>query len=77
MLSAVEASTAIGSIVANYYIIKTTAKVSGCICCGDNHPTDERHVFIEARTPTANEKKVMTPPPGWNPIVSPKVVYSG
>lgn len=78
MLSAVKTSTAIGSIVANYYIVRTKAKVSGCICCcGKNHPSDKRHVFIEARTPEVNEKKAMTPPVGWNPIVAPKVVYSG
>lgn len=52
MLAAVPSSTAIGSIVANYYMLKIRSKVGGCICCcGSNHPEIEKHIFIEACNP--------------------------
>lgn len=78
MLAAVPSSTAIGSIVANYYTLRTEAVVEGCICCcGDNHPTVEKQIFIEAANPLPEEKKKMEPPLGWNPLVAPIVVYNG
>jgi len=47
MLAAVPNSTAIGSIVANYYVLRAKAVVDGCLCCcGDNHPVVERPIFI-------------------------------
>jgi hypothetical protein len=77
MLAPVESSTAIGTIVANYYTVKIQSNVSGCICCcGHNHPTLEKEVYIQAANPTYEDKPKMNPPAGWNPIVAPKLVFN-
>jgi hypothetical protein len=38
--SMIDTSTALGSIVANYYTISAKSVLTGCICCcGNNYPT--------------------------------------
>jgi len=68
-------STAIGSIVANYYNIETKSSVDGCYCCGDNEPFVAAQIYVESPNPEVVIKPQIQPPQGWNPIVEPKKVF--
>jgi hypothetical protein len=45
-------STALGTLVGNYYTIDVISEVSGCVCCcGDNHPLVYGHIHVDTPTP--------------------------
>lgn len=77
MPTPVHSSTAIGTILANFYTLEATGKVSGLIwCCGHNHPFIQKEIYIEQANPDCDKKQKMTPPVGWNPIVAPATVIT-
>jgi hypothetical protein len=72
----VTTSTAIGTIVANYYTVETMSMMEGCYCCcGENHPLVQSHVYVESPNPEVSVKPQIQPPMGWNPMVAPKKVF--
>lgn len=77
LLPPVASSTAVGTIVANYYTVRVEGNVAGCICCcGHNYPLLEKEVYIQSANPSYEDKPKMAPPAGWNPLVAPKLVFN-
>jgi hypothetical protein len=73
-----EQSTAIGTIVANYYTVRVRAVLDGqgCGCCGYREPVVESEVNVQAPPIIQNYDK-MVAPPGWDPLVMPNTAFAG
>lgn len=73
-----EESTAIGTIVANYYTVKTKAVVQGqyCTCCSYVYPKVETEVNVQS-APIVPQYQRMVIPPGWDPLVMPVNTFRG
>lgn len=57
--------TAIGNIIARYFILHLTTEYG---CCA-NKPEAKLHVIMHSTTPQIVEKKPVSAPANWNPRV--------
>mgnify|MGYP000872290408 CR=1 FL=1 len=79
--SSVQDSAALGTIVANWYTVRAQAVVAGCICCpccaccGNNYPTVEKDVYIDASSQLAHGPPQFSAPLDWSPAPTERIVY--